>query len=462
MRRLHIIIWVCAVFQLASAQKVSRSYIPHGALFYNSRWQPVPSADKASYYRVLAVDEKGQKMFYDYFITGQLQAEKHYTSLDRQNDRRTVLTGVCRTFHKSGRVESVMQYRNGKADGRALSFFPSGNIGMKLSYRNGVLDGPCYTYDENGHLEYTTVWRNGAKVREIQGGKDHYIDRQTNEDAFCERFRHDEALIMAQSKTISRTRESGIPEPGESEDRPEKHVTSDVRQEDVRRDADFQGSHTAGKTPSKARDGRPSKDMTKEQKLVADVKYPDRLPADSASARDEKTVTASEDGQSFFPFSYLYGLLSREEESLKRIDELTGLGRRLRLEDTQTVNGYGAQKEIILHHHLPYDAQTGKDRVTGDRPRQAGFFGSSVGDSLSINRINLFTWSEAEMRSFARKAVECGYAVLGGGDYRTLDGNFILERKGSPTAYGEREVILTFTHQSGLYAGLYHIQMDVR
>ena len=52
MRRLHIIIWVCAVFHLASAQKVLRSYIPHGALFYNSRWQPVPSADKASYYRV--------------------------------------------------------------------------------------------------------------------------------------------------------------------------------------------------------------------------------------------------------------------------------------------------------------------------------------------------------------------------------------------------------------------------
>ena len=60
---------------------------------------------------------------------------------------------MCRTFHKSGRVESVLQYKNGKANGRALSFFPSGNIGMKLSYRNGLLDGPCYTYTENGRLD---------------------------------------------------------------------------------------------------------------------------------------------------------------------------------------------------------------------------------------------------------------------------------------------------------------------
>ena len=148
MKRLYFIILGCAFFCLASAQHVVRSYIPHGAIFYNTRWQGVSSADKASYYRVLAVDDSGHKILYDYFITGQLQAEKHYTSINKHDDRHTVLNGVCRTFHKSGRVESVLQYKNGKADGRALSFFPSGNIGMKLTYRNGVVDGPCYTYNE--------------------------------------------------------------------------------------------------------------------------------------------------------------------------------------------------------------------------------------------------------------------------------------------------------------------------
>ena len=112
MKRLYFIILVSSLFSVATAQRVARAYIPHGAFFYNSQWQGVSSADKASYYRVLAVDDKGQKMFYDYYITGQLQAEKHYISINKQNDRNTVLNGVCRTFHKSGRVECVHMFMN--------------------------------------------------------------------------------------------------------------------------------------------------------------------------------------------------------------------------------------------------------------------------------------------------------------------------------------------------------------
>ena len=66
------------------------------------------------------------------------------------------------------------------------------------------------------------------------------------------------------------------------------------------------------------------------------------------------------------------------------------------------------------------------------------------------------------MLFFARQAVEAGYKVLGGGEYRASDGNFILEHRNILAVYGEREVIVTFTHQPSLYAGLYHIQMDVR
>ena len=32
--------------------------------------------------------------------------------------------------------------------------------------------------------------------------------KNTNEDEFCERYRHDEALIMAQSKSIYKAREN--------------------------------------------------------------------------------------------------------------------------------------------------------------------------------------------------------------------------------------------------------------
>ena len=131
------------VVVIGFAQTTNHTHIPKDAIFYNVRWQGVATENKAAYYRVLTVDNRGAKMFYDYYITGQLRAEKHYISINRQDDKLTKLEGVCRKFYKSGRVESVMQYKNGVANGRALSFFPSGKVGMKLNYHNGVLDGPC-------------------------------------------------------------------------------------------------------------------------------------------------------------------------------------------------------------------------------------------------------------------------------------------------------------------------------
>lgn len=460
MRRFYFFLLVCTFFSLASAQHTTRTYIPHGAFFYNSRWQGVNSADKASYYRVLAIDDKGQKMFYDYYITGQLQAEKHYVSINRQDDRNTVLTGICRTFHKTGRVESVLQYKNGKADGRALSFFPSGNIGMKLTYRNGVLDGPCYTYSENGRLEYTTIWRNGSKINEIKGGKDHYIDKITNEDEFCERFRRDEALIMAQSKSISKARENIGTKGNEVENggkKPILYKEADTKplQAEVGNRSKV-SANKPGNTPVK------TKPMTEEQRLATSVKYPDSPKAKTVPVKKERNSDTATSRQGMFPFTYLYSLLSKDNERVKSVDALTGISRNFHLNSSQIINGYGAQREVIFHYNMIYDVQNSRDKVTGKNPRQIGYFGTVVGSNLSIERINIFTWSEDEMYHIAQEALNAGYKVLGGSDYLSTDGNFILEPATKQVGYNEREVIVTFTHQANLYAGLYHIQMDIR
>ena len=66
------------------------------------------------------------------------------------------------------------------------------------------------------------------------------------------------------------------------------------------------------------------------------------------------------------------------------------------------------------------------------------------------------------MYLIAQEAINAGYKTLGGIDYKSTDGNFILEPKMKSMNYDEREVVVTFTHQPNLYAGLYHIQMDVR
>lgn len=102
MRRLQTIILLLALPLMVVAQRPAGHRIPKDAIFYNSKWQGVSQAGQAAYYRLLAVDDRGQKMFYDYYITGQLRAEKHYVSINRKDDRRTVLTGVARTLPSVG------------------------------------------------------------------------------------------------------------------------------------------------------------------------------------------------------------------------------------------------------------------------------------------------------------------------------------------------------------------------
>ncbi|WP_036870113.1 toxin-antitoxin system YwqK family antitoxin, partial [Prevotella disiens] len=183
---------------MAAAQRKTNLRIPQNAIFYNSNGKGVSQQREAAFYRVLAIDDKGQKMFYDYTMNGQLKAEKHYKSISKTDDKKTILHGVALVYNASGKLESIMQYSNGQAHGRAVSFFPNGNIGMKLNYRNGLLNGKSYTYSENGNLQYSTLWRNGTKVSEQRGGNDEYIDWKTGKDPFCDNNRvYEQAAVAA-------------------------------------------------------------------------------------------------------------------------------------------------------------------------------------------------------------------------------------------------------------------------
>lgn len=163
-----------------------------------------------------------------------------------------------------------------------------------------------------------------------------------------------------------------------------------------------------------------------------------------------------------FNFAYLYSLLSREDERLKNLGVLINISHNFQLTSSQIIDGFGAQKEVIFNHNMIYESQSGKDEITGQKPRQIGYFGTVIGNKLQIDRIKIFTWSEEEMYHFAQDAVQAGFKTLGGVDCQSADGNFILEQKTKPINYDEHEVIVTFTHQPNLYSGLYHIQMDIR
>ena len=408
MRRLFFLFTLLLLPFSVLAQSGTKHHIPQGAIFYDRNWKGVSTAKQAAYYRLLTVDKRGRKIFRDYYISGQLCAEKHYISVNKTDDKQTVLTGVARTFYKSGRVESIMQYSNGKADGRAVSFFANGNVGMKLNYAKGLLNGASYTYSEYGNLEYTTVWNNGTKVKEYMGGTDKYIDKATGKDAFVESHRADEKLVMEQSHAV-----------------------------------------TNGST-QKAVQANKSKLQSKSMAVSS-------TPFTGAGKAMKKKNSKSE-----FKFAFLYELLVSDDQRINEMSYFDGIGAEHGLILAQVIKGHGARKELTYSYNMQYNETTDRDIITGKHPRQMGFWGVGIDNRLTVQRINIYTWSEEEMLQFAEDALSYGYKVLGGGDYRTMGGNFVLEHPKRNKAGDKFAVIVSFTHLEGVYAGLYHITLELK
>ena len=66
------------------------------------------------------------------------------------------------------------------------------------------------------------------------------------------------------------------------------------------------------------------------------------------------------------------------------------------------------------------------------------------------------------MTHLAEDALAQGFTVLGGGDIRDMDGNFVLQHPAHNKAGDPYAVIVIFTHVDGAYAGLYHVQLEAK
>ncbi|WP_077197138.1 toxin-antitoxin system YwqK family antitoxin [Prevotella ihumii] len=438
MKHIRIILLLLCISLAAQAQQPSAAKKAKNVIYYNSNWQRISNSKQATYYRVLTVDKRGQKMFYDYYIGGQLRAEKHYITLNMQDDKLTVLTGIARTFYKSGRVESIMTYRNGKAHGRAVSFYPDGSVGMKMNYANGVLHGNCYSYLENGRLEYSSVWQNGSKVKEQCGGRDKNIDWKKNIDAFITENRKDEPRIMAQSKAIA-TGKKAINKPRKQQ--PIKPLATNKETEN---------QEPLAVEPTEVTEIQ----VVDNNKKVQNVKYPTNklIKAPKTQGNAPQAIT----------FEYIYTLLAGGHNRTNDISYFDQEGARHGLTLAQVIKGHGSQKELAYNYNMHYDEETNKDVVTGENPRQLGFFGVGVGKRFTTEQVNIYTWSEDEMLSIAKAAIAKGFVVLGGGDYLSTDGNFILEDPEHNKAGDDMAIILSFTHLDDAYAGLYHIKATTK
>lgn len=492
---------------MAAAQRKTNLRIPQNAIFYNSNGKGVSQQREAAFYRVLAIDDKGQKMFYDYTMNGQLKAEKHYKSISKTDDKKTILHGVALVYNASGKLESIMQYSNGQAHGRAVSFFPNGNIGMKLNYRNGLLNGKSYTYSENGNLQYSTLWRNGTKVSEQRGGNDEYIDWKTGKDPFCDNNRVYEQAAMAAPKpkkqnTTAQKSQNTIKQLPQNEKKPQP-TTPKVAQppmvqpieqpqnkaEELAKNVKYPDENNTQQimseaqeavnkakaedkaTPKKKKEKQPNpKTIENKAEAVAvaaarpinKVENQANQPATTTPSVSQSATTRPTRPKGEFSFDRLFPLLAGGEMRTNDTSFFDKFAADHGLNLSQVIKGFGAQKELSYSYNMQFDEQADKDIVTGDRPRQMGFFGVGIGNRFTIQRINLYTYSEEEMLHIAEDALAYGYKILGETNYRTTDGNFVLTHPNHNKAGDAYAITLSFTHLEGVYANLYHITLEAK
>lgn len=142
---------VIAVFMLfaccltAFAQRVD-------TLYYDNEWKGVESKQFASYirYASYAADANYKNRFRDYYATGELQAEGEFVTIDKYDDKNSVL-GPCKSYYKNGKMKVFSDVRDG--NGKITKYYENGNKKEEFEVVNGVVSGPYTTYYENGLIE---------------------------------------------------------------------------------------------------------------------------------------------------------------------------------------------------------------------------------------------------------------------------------------------------------------------
>lgn len=138
------------IFLLAVLAQMLVSYafsqsVKLDTIYYDKDWKGVSSKAFATYYRVIELKDSPnvRGALRDYFITGELQAEGGYLSIDRKDDHNSVFDGEQTTYYKNGLVSSHQTLRNGKEEGIMTQFNETGDMCMQMEMSNGE---PKYDY----------------------------------------------------------------------------------------------------------------------------------------------------------------------------------------------------------------------------------------------------------------------------------------------------------------------------
>jgi len=137
-------------------------------LYLDDQWNVIQSPEKASYYRMYNASDKseGPKPFRDYYMSGVLQSEGNYLTMDASNNMAIKVDGLINFYTEKGVKYIVSNYKNGIMHGTSTNYDrETGKLYSVEEYRNDTLF-TVTKYDESGRTtdEYTRITDSLTKV----------------------------------------------------------------------------------------------------------------------------------------------------------------------------------------------------------------------------------------------------------------------------------------------------------
>lgn len=135
-------------------------------LYYGRGGKATNHVAFASYYRVMPNhnDPDFEKIFRDFYPTGELKAEGGYLSMDTKDDSKTVFDGECIFYYKSGHVQMGATYENGVLHGVKEEFKEDGHLKLHAEYKHGVLNGVYQDTYDGGIIKNVANYKDGKKT----------------------------------------------------------------------------------------------------------------------------------------------------------------------------------------------------------------------------------------------------------------------------------------------------------
>lgn len=131
-------------------------------IYYNKNWKVTSNKAFANYYRLALypADPSAVKEFRTYYMSGELQGEGSFVTLDKVDDVKSEFVGAVTSYFKNGKLEEQKAYQAGKLTDEYTSYYSNGNVREHFFMKNGQKMGVGASFTEDGRVCTLTPYKN--------------------------------------------------------------------------------------------------------------------------------------------------------------------------------------------------------------------------------------------------------------------------------------------------------------